>query len=245
MKFNSLTNVGLVRRNNEDIVWSGINDFDNLLGVVCDGLGGYRGGSMASDIVVKNIKAEFLNTNLSHFCEDELKDWLNSSIEKSKQEILNCYKNNSTLINMATTMVCALIIDQIAYIFNIGDSRAYFVSSSTSYQITEDQNLLNYMRNNNYSNEKIEIYKDNLFAITQSIDGSENKAISIDMYKINLKKDDFIILTSDGLHNFIKLKDIVKAIINNDDYDNAANILISKALSNNSNDNLSIIILKI
>lgn len=243
MRYSFLTNIGVVRQNNEDAAWSGENKYKNYAGLVCDGLGGYKGGSAASEITVSLFKERFENTNFSDFDETQISEWVDRTITKAREEILKHVEKNPQLANMATTFVCCLIINYEAYIYNIGDSRSYLISKRKSYQITEDQNLLNYLIKNKASKKHFEIHKENLYAITQFVGAINHKTLKIDYFHISLQPKDIIVLSSDGTHNWISIQEMIKSIIFEENFSDACNSIISKALANKSNDNLSIVIL--
>lgn len=245
MKHSHLTNVGIVRNNNEDAVWSGSNEWGNYIGIVCDGLGGYKGGSAASEILINTFKDKFLVTNFNQLSKHEISLWVDNVIIKAREEISKYILDNSAkdLANMASTLVCAIIIGQKVYIFNVGDSRAYKISKEKSYQITSDQNLYNYLVKNNKPQEKFIEHKDNLYAIVQFIGGISMKKIIPDIFETTLKEDEYIILTSDGVHNFVTIRDFIDSLINEEDYDKKCSSILSKAIANRSNDNLSVVII--
>ncbi|MGL4950877.1 MAG: protein phosphatase 2C domain-containing protein [Mycoplasma sp.] len=241
----NLSDIGSVRQNNEDYAWSGINEFGIMAGVVCDGLGGYKGGSAASEITVKVFQERFLKTNFTSYQPEQVSKWIENTIEAARVSISEHIIEHEKLSNMATTFVASIIIGNVCYIFNIGDSRAWYVSrEGKGSQITIDQNLLNHLNQINAPRELYEKHKASLFAITQFVGARTDREIKAEGFYQTIKKGDFIVLTSDGCHNFVTIEDIVAAI----DYDidklpNACNAIITKALVNNSNDNLSIVIL--
>lgn len=245
IKHSFLTNVGTVRSNNEDAVWSGSNEWGNFVGLVCDGLGGYKGGSAASEILVNTFKKRFLSTNFNQLSRDEISHWIDNVILKAREEITDYIMNSNgkDLANMASTLVCAIIVENRVYVFNVGDSRAYKISREKSYQITIDQNLYNYLYRNNKPEEKFIEYKDNLYAITQFIGAISMKKIVPDVFETTLNQGEYIILTSDGVHNFVTIKDMIDSLLLEDDYSKKCSSIISKAIANRSNDNLSIAII--
>ncbi len=147
------------------------------------------------------------------------------------------------LANMASTLVCAIVVKDNAYIFNVGDSRCYKISKDKSYQVTVDQNLYNYLLKNNKDEDQFIKYKDNLYAITQFIGALSGKQIVPDVFEVTLKPGEYLILTSDGVHNFTTIRDFVDSIIAEDDYAKKCSSILSKAIANRSNDNLSVVII--
>ncbi len=244
MRHTSASDIGTVRQNNEDSCWSGVNAFGNLAGIVCDGLGGYKGGSAASDITVRVFKQKFEQTDLSTLSYEQINTWIWNIIDEARTQINHHIEKNLKLANMATTLVCSLIVGDKAYIYNVGDSRAWLVSEVYGcQQITVDQNLLNYLNKMGAPHHVYEQHKDNLYAITQFVGAKNSKVIKPDVYQVNLQQGDNIVLTSDGCHNFIDSKDLSKKILNARDFYDAPNQIIAHALSNDSNDNLSVVIL--
>lgn len=242
--YSNLSDTGRVRQTNEDFTWSGKNSYDNLAGIVCDGLGGYKGGSAASEITVNVFVEKFKKTDLSTYTSEQINEWINTIIDEARQKISYHIIENPKLANMATTFVCAIIVDNKAYIYNVGDSRAWLISKHhESRLVTIDQNLYNYLKKINAPNELFMEHRDNLYAITQFVGAKNNKKIKPDNFLVNLEKGDFIVLTSDGCHNFCTLNEMIDVIIEEDDLNFACSQIISKSLANNSNDNLSIVIL--
>lgn len=244
-KHANLTDIGAVRQNNEDYAWSGINKYNNMAGIICDGLGGYKGGSAASEITVNVFCERFVNTDLSAYNNEQIYNWMANVIDAARAQISEHIKTNPKLCNMATTLVCALVINLKAYIFNIGDSRCWLIDKNgEASQITLDQNLYNYLTAINAPKETFLKHHDNLYAITQFVGAQTKKIIKPDIFIKTLTKGEYLILTSDGCHNFVNMNKIWTIIkFDSNKLERACNAVISKALSNSSNDNLSIVIL--
>lgn len=244
MKFEFLSDIGQVRQNNEDVAWAGVNRYNNFAGVICDGLGGYKGGSTASGTMVDIFKERFYDIDLNYLSSEQIFEWINNVIAFAREKISSIIIEDQQLKNMATTFVCCIVVGTKAYIFNIGDSRCWYISPNRTYQVTEDQNLYNYLVKVKAGSEYFQMHKDNLFAITQFVGAMNNKNITPDIYEIDIEPDSFFVLTSDGCHNFIDLADISRYIFENqNNYKNACNNIVAKALANNSNDNLSIVVM--
>ncbi len=245
MRYDVLVDIGQVRQNNEDVAWAGVNKNENFAGIVCDGLGGYKGGSTASSIVVDVFKERFSDINLNFFSREEIFDWIQKTISVARDRISNKIKENHQLKNMATTFVACIVVNSKAYIFNIGDSRAWYISKNKAEQITQDQNLYNYLIKNKAEKEIFELYRDNLYAITQFVGAQTEKKLSIDVYEFDIQEGVYIVLTSDGTHNFISVNEIKRCLIDsNMKFNDVCTAVIAKAMANGSNDNLSIVIME-
>ncbi len=233
----SKSDIGVVRKKNEDYCWGGTNNNNDILLVVCDGLGSYEGSHEASKIAVEVFKNSFLN---NEYLSKNIKQWFKDNISKIKNDFNNLIKQQPKYKNMSTTIVLTLIIKKVAYTFWIGDSRAYILKKDNVYQITKDHNLFNYLKNHNTKEELYIKYKNDLFSITNFID-KEQKEIEFDFIEHKLKSKDIILLTSDGLHNFIDLENLYQLLKDEQNIEDNKNLIIKMAIENNSDDNISFV----
>lgn len=116
----SMTDMGLLRNSNQDSVFceeNPIGRFPNLF-LVADGMGGHKAGDLASRLciaeMVKQIQSSTARTPVSAF---------EQAIEAANQKVYQCAKEDFDLAGMGTTVVGAMVEDDVAYIANIGDSR--------------------------------------------------------------------------------------------------------------------------
>jgi len=122
MKVSGLTDVGVVRDNNEDTFL-----IDNSLLIVADGMGGAAAGEVASELAVNVISGEL--SNFSYTTDEEIIQLLRNSIKKADDEIKARMSEDSSLEGMGTTVVMALHLDSRLLIGNVGDSRAYIITN--------------------------------------------------------------------------------------------------------------------
>lgn len=121
MKLAGLTDVGLVRTNNEDSFYISDNYF-----IVADGMGGAAAGEIASSIAVKTVSEGLLGFKPS--TENEAQEKLRKSIENSNSAIKAYISSNPLHDGMGTTIVAALKVANKLLIGFVGDSRAYLLS---------------------------------------------------------------------------------------------------------------------
>ena len=124
-----LSTRGLIREKNEDFA-AVIDKGEYKLLVLCDGAGGTLGGDAASKALVATIVDYFKNKNMNlHECMGEV-------FELSRVNILNSTKTG------VTTLTMALVTPSNTYVYNIGDSRTYYVKDNHLVQITNDDNYI-------------------------------------------------------------------------------------------------------
>lgn len=116
------TNKGMIRENNEDNLIIEQKGRYNLY-AVADGMGGHRAGEIASSIAINVIKEYFA---CCYANEDFMvPKFINESIEAANLRVREEANNNEEYFGMGTTitMVVVDLIENIAYVGNVGDSR--------------------------------------------------------------------------------------------------------------------------
>lgn len=120
------------REYNEDSVGFAYTPYGAVL-VAADGLGGHRGGAVASKIVVDTLLAEPLDDNKND------KDWLKKRLEAADQEILD--QQAAQANKMKSTVVAMKISGTKATWAHAGDSRLYYIHNSRIEAVTEDHSV--------------------------------------------------------------------------------------------------------
>lgn len=227
---------------NEDACWYGQNCSNQILAIVCDGIGSEKNSEIASSVVVQEFQNSFIKAKRILIPNIWFKKTLASTYEKL--HALSIEKN----IQVGTTLVLCLIIKNKAYIFNIGDSRLYHFSIEyhSWNQITKDHNLFNFLQKNKAPQIAYIKNKDSLLALTQYIDSSSKKCMLYDYEEVLLKSNDVIFLGTDGLYNYINIETINEIISVNrsNGFEKISEILVNKAIANYSNDNVTCIVVE-
>jgi protein phosphatase len=124
------TDIGLVRRENQDAVIVRHLSENAILAVVCDGMGGERSGKKAALIAVKafvKYVAKRYNAKLSDI---EVKKLLLDGLSEANTRVFAAANENINDYGMGTTCVAVLAGEKCLHIVNAGDSRAYMWNSS-------------------------------------------------------------------------------------------------------------------
>ncbi|MFN2427369.1 MAG: PP2C family serine/threonine-protein phosphatase [Candidatus Binatia bacterium] len=126
------TDIGPVRRRNEDAYW--ISEQGTLL-VMADGLGGLPGGDVASALAVAAVAEYFAGAPAGHG-EALLRD----AAEHAQRRVVDAWRRNPALRGMATTLVVVLVGERTASILHVGDSRAALWRAGDFVNVTYDHN---------------------------------------------------------------------------------------------------------
>ncbi len=209
MKFEvaALTDVGLKREINQDSV---LVDHDLGLFIVADGMGGHRGGEVASALAVETIQ-DFLRERLQDVRQAPKKLLIEAYREASARIHHKSTYESPELMGMGTTMVLMLAINSRAYIANVGDSRCYLFRSPHLWQITDDHSLINEQIKAGVILEEEAGHVLGRNVITRSV-GFEREVIA-DVIEREIDPDDMFLLCSDGLSSMLtneKIAEICK-----------------------------------
>ncbi len=242
MKYYAATDVGKVRKQNEDSVYASderIGCLPNLF-IVADGMGGEKGGKVASSLAVEKIISSVEANGRIDPAQIIL-----SAIKAANISVHHRASSDETLSGMGTTIVAACIVGGSLFVFNVGDSRLYLIRDGLE-QITKDHSLVEELVKAGKLSRDSEEYQNNKNIITKAIGSSAN--IEPDFFRIDLLPGDRILLCSDGVTNTVtdekiadilntqaELKDLVEALIktgiDNGGVDNLTAILIDPEIS--------------
>lgn len=233
------TDVGLRRDNNQD---SFLIDESLGLYLVADGMGGHRGGEVASKLAVETVR-DVVQQSLREA--GARKPNPRSVIAKAYEAACRAIYDKSAepgsdLQGMGTTLVAAFVLGDTLYIGNVGDSRAYLFTRDQLWQITEDHSLVNEQLRAGLLKEA-DVDK---FAaknvITRSV-GFE-RDVQVDIIERTLQPGDMILICSDGLSGMVKDARIADILRTTPAKDIVAKC-IHEAKANGGDDNVTTLII--
>lgn len=239
------TFIGNVRQTNEDYL---LCDLDRNLYVVCDGMGGHNAGEVASKIAVDTISGYFTDEILANTenIEGTLKEALELANTKIKEQSVAISEFNG----MGSTGTICYIKDDVLYVSNVGDSRAYSIRNGEIKQLTVDHSMaadiIEIMTRENPSGEIMDVrkhaYKNRLTSVLGVYDEIPKFGPDPGSGSISLKKDDIFVISSDGMWETMSDNEIRDIIIGNQFLNDAVSKLLTKALENGGRDNITIIL---
>ena len=230
MKSYSVTDVGQKRQENQDYVFASEEPVGNLpnLFVVADGMGGHKAGDFASSFAVQIL----LHTILEDENQNPIKI-IRNAVEEANRKVLEEAKQHAEMEGMGTTMVLVTIVDDYAYVANVGDSRLYLIEDKIL-QITKDHSLVEEMvRRGLITKEEAKTHPDKNI-ITRAL-GIQDEA-QLDLFPFHVEPGDRYLLCSDGLSNMVADEEIQKILGDSPDIEQSGRQLVATANTNGGRD---------
>lgn len=217
MVFFGATDKGRKRKNNEDR-FACCRPADNVVVlVVCDGMGGEAGGEIAAqtaiNVFLKTVTSQVADGKIGgkYSPEDPEEDMtriLGQAVDNANTEVIDMAAHNRELEGMGATLtaVFSMTSPDVTYAVNLGDSRAYVVGKKRITQITKDHSYIQYLVDTGrITGEEAERRTDRNVIV---------KAVGIsptalpDMFRVDRKKGEKILLCTDGLSGMLSDEDI-------------------------------------
>ena len=240
MKYFGQSDVGIIRTNNEDNYATIRNNDNDLLVVVCDGVGGGNAGEIASFETVNYFTNEFeKSTNLNSY--DKIIEYLSFHIDKINNIVFSLSTTTKEYSGMATTLTGILKTKDHIIAFNVGDSRVIIQNTNNRLEtVTIDHNYGNELIRFNNVEEKTARNHPLAKRITRAIGSSIPHTPEFYQISLDVKS---IIVCSDGFYEFVSLKDIQEEISINKSIITKVNNLINMSINNKSNDNITLVLI--
>ena len=237
------TDVGIMRQMNQDYCYINLEQEGLLpnLFIVADGMGGHNAGDFASRFCVEKFVELVRNAGTGVVSK---LSFLENAIRETNEQLIIKATENPELEGMGTTFVAATVSENNEMdVLNIGDSRIYLIDSQIR-QITEDHSLVMEMVKNGEIKKEEARFHPKKNVVTRAI--SAIGVVIPDMFRVPVKKDDVILLCSDGLSNMVADNEIYDIINENrDDLDACSDILVDRANKNGGRDNITVVLIKI
>src|SRR6202049_2823139 len=235
------TDIGLVRKNNEDNFGYDLRDG---IFVVCDGMGGQQAGELASKIAVDTVLDYFRQSrNVLPGVGARFEGVspravsLASAIQLANQAIHESGARDVNHAGMGSTIVAVAVEGNLFSIANVGDSRIYLIRNKDVVQLTNDHSLvMEQVRRGLLTLEEAENSK--MQNVIVRALGSE-ESVEPDLEDHEFAPGDVLLLCSDGMSRYVKDSSMVEVIGRNADLDQSCEELIQLAKSAGSDDNIT------
>jgi len=236
----SITDRGNVRPVNQDYSDSFCGD-RYAFGVVCDGMGGARGGNIASEFAGRWISEAVVTAVSESNDAKDIRKRFESSLLTVPSRLYFLSKRES-LDGMGTTAVICLCLGNKAFIYNIGDSRCYVVKSDGITQVSIDHSVVQNMIESGELDKESGRNHPQKNIITRALGPEENA--QFDCFEVDLAVSDVILLCSDGLTNMLKDEEILEIVNESGDIISTSMNLSKKAKESGGHDNISVVLIE-
>lgn len=238
-----LTDPGMIRPQNQDdyaIVKLGK---EQLLVLVCDGMGGARSGNIASKMAVEVFSEEVRRTARSGMKPEKIDQMLKDALEMANKAVFEQSQLSEEYHGMGTTLVAAFFQKEHLTVANVGDSRAYLFNTDGVVNITTDHSLVELMvQRGELSRESAKNHPGKNL-ITRAV-GTES-TVECDIYHHALTKGDSVILCSDGLSNIMSDQEILFEVVHGVNKSDCCQRLLKIANYRGAPDNVTVALVSV
>ena len=225
----SSTDVGHVRSGNED---SYVVDDELGLFAVADGMGGHRGGEVASSTAIEALHAAIAE---GHAVE--------AAIHLANTAVFARAASDDALSGMGTTMTAFVQLGDALVIGHVGDSRAYLSRGGALQKLTVDHSLVEELvREGRITAEEASAHPRRSI-ITRAV-GIEPE-VEVDLYPVTVIKNDRFLICSDGLTDMVSEFDVAVTLARPGSPHDCAQELVDSALANGGHDNITVVVIDV
>lgn len=232
MQAEVITDVGLVRKNNEDAVYY---NMEKQIFLVADGMGGCAAGEVASSLAVETVLHVISSSQATN--PGEL---LRAAFYQANDRIFQMAQKDPGFHGMGTTLTALWIVDDRAFVVHVGDSRAYLIRKENITGLTKDHSLVGELMREGGLTEEQAMTHPQKNILTRAL-GSES-LVQVDIKEIEIQKQDYFLLCTDGMSNLVSSEEMAGVIKNSREIKDALEKLLALALERGGYDNISAIL---
>jgi serine/threonine protein phosphatase PrpC len=251
LAFGQATDVGMVRTNNQDSMFSFLSTSrsaeqrpDFGLFIVADGMGGHHDGEKASA-----MSARMMASYMTHHVYMPILNGENDAerVPITEAMIAGVQKANAEVIakvpDGGTTLTAVAVIGDLAYVAHVGDSRVYLITKDGVEQITRDHSLVQRLIElGQLTPEEAAVHpqKNVLYRAL-----GQNDNLEVDALTRRLPPNSKLMLCSDGLWNMLSEQEIVDIAMSHSNPQEACDKMVALANTHGGTDNITSILLQI
>ncbi len=241
MRVFAKSDIGKAREMNQDGYYASQPSEEVGLYILADGMGGYSGGEVASELAITSAK-NYIETNFAETenTKEKLQELVKNAVEYANMVVYEKSKEVKELKGMGTTLEVALVSHNRVYIGHVGDSRIYRIRNHIIRKLTTDHSYVEKLIKEGKISREEALHHPKKNMLTKALGCTS--FVEPDVTVKGFLKDDILVLTSDGLTNMVKDEQIYNII--NSEIETAADRLIDLANNNGGLDNITVIIVQ-
>ena len=234
------SDIGKAREMNQDAYYISDSSSEIKLYLLADGMGGYKGGEIASNLAIKCAQS-YITNNFKETPKDKqsLIQLVASSMEYANMVVYEKSKEDKELEGMGTTLDVTLIYNNKIYIGHIGDSRVYRIRNKVMRKLTKDHSYVQQLLEDKKITREEAMHHPKKNMLTKALGCTSY--IDPDLRARVINKNDIILMCSDGLTNMVSEEEIYQ--ITKENPKEAANKLTMLANNHGGYDNITVLII--
>ena len=240
LEVHGLSDIGQVRQENQDSLMVHEPEEETLkrrrgtLVIVADGMGGLNDGKVASQLAVDRIVSQYYSA------EGEASEALHDAVQAANKVIFEYAQNQGNGQSMGSTCTALVLLDKYACVAQVGDSRAYRYHRGEIRQVTRDHSLVRELLDRGEIEADSAQYTFHRNVLTRGLGLREE--VDVDLFELaDLESGDLFILTSDGLHEYVKVEEFVALLgEHSTGLESYAKALIATANERGGSDNITV-----
>ena len=241
MKLAGKTDVGRVRQENQDDYRAGELPGGAVWALVCDGMGGAKGGREASQGAC-NVIENFFQEQYAQCGAGQEEPFLKKALLYANRFVFQKAAHEEALAGMGTTAVCALVRSGNVYLCHAGDSRAYLIRDGKLTQLTHDHSYVQELVDCGTITEEEAEHHPQKNIITKALGGDYR--LEPEFTAAKLKREDRLLLCTDGLTNMVPVEEMEELLAQGTFYD-LPDRLIEAANAHGGSDNITALLLAV
>lgn len=241
MKLAGKTDVGRVRQENQDDYRAGELPGGAVWALVCDGMGGAKGGREASQGAC-NVIENFFQEQYAQCGAGQEEPFLKKALLYANRFVFQKAAHEEALAGMGTTAVCALVRSGNVYLCHAGDSRAYLIRDGKLTQLTHDHSYVQELVDCGTITEEEAEHHPQKNIITKAL--GVDYRLEPEFTAAKLKREDRLLLCTDGLTNMVPVEEMEELLAQGMFYD-LPDRLIEAANAHGGSDNITALLLAV
>jgi protein phosphatase len=244
----ALSHVGMKREHNEDAY---LRADEIQLYAVADGMGGHAAGEVASWEAVEAVHGMIRRSRdaVQHYRRHRddaglraLRRQVESAIQAATYMVFGIAEQDPEHKGMGTTITVMMVVENVAVVGSVGDSRAYLVRGNKSWQVTEDHTLVQLQMKAGLITPEQARLSPRGNVITRAV--GPRDYVQVDTYIVPVQPQDRYLLCSDGLHGYLDTEEI-GGLVAEGPLESCCDELVATANQRGGKDNITCVVVEV
>lgn len=241
MRAYAKTDIGKAREMNQDFYYVSEEKNGMRLCILADGMGGYKGGEIASSLATTSAK-EYIEDRFESIepTMENIQVLIKEAMDYANEVVYKKSRENEELDQMGTTLEICVMYENKIHLGHIGDSRIYRIRRNIIRRITTDHSYVETLVKDGTITREEAFYHPRKNMLMKALGCAGN--IEPDITTKGFLPGDIILMCTDGLTNMLQEEEIYDIITDN--VEKSCDNLVKRANELGGLDNISVIVVK-